>query len=70
VLLGRKERKVGGLKGVRGLRREGEGGGPAGPEEKRGEGERRGVFFFLKFFSNSFFKLSNFTQTRNHTFES
>jgi hypothetical protein len=32
------------------------------------EGERG--FPFFKFFSNSFFKLSNFTQTRNHAFES
>jgi hypothetical protein len=41
--------------------------GPAGPKGKRGEG--RG-FFLKKFFSNSFFKLSNFTQTRNHAFKS
>jgi hypothetical protein len=35
---------------------------------ERGEGER--VFFLKKLFSNSFFKLSNFNQTRNHAFES
>jgi hypothetical protein len=36
--------------------------------EEREEGE---VFLFLfKFFSNSFFKLSNFNQTENHAFES
>jgi hypothetical protein len=70
-LLGREERKASGLEGVRGQRTEGEGGGPAGPKEKKGEGERRGVFFlFFKFYSNSFFELSNFTQTRNHAFES
>jgi hypothetical protein len=59
VLLGREERKAGGLEGVRGLQREGEGGGPAGPKEKRGEGERRGVFFFKILFKFNFqtFKL-------------
>jgi hypothetical protein len=56
-----------------------------GPKEKgKGEGkemgrlekkrERRGrrfsLFLFLKFFSNSFFKLSNFNQTEIHAFES
>jgi hypothetical protein len=46
VLLGREERKAGGLEGVRGLRREREEGGPVGPKERRGEGERRWVFFF------------------------
>jgi hypothetical protein len=39
--------------------------------EGEGRGERgKGFSFFLKFFSNSFFKLSNFTQTVNHAFES
>jgi hypothetical protein len=28
------------------------------------------MIFLFKFFSNSFFKLSNFNQTRNHAFES
>jgi hypothetical protein len=38
--------------------------------KRKGErGEERG-FLFKKFFSNSFLKLSNFTQTRNHAFES
>jgi hypothetical protein len=38
---------------------------------KRKEREREEVFsFFLKFFSNSFFKLSNFKQTEIHAFES
>jgi hypothetical protein len=40
---------------------------------RKSKGERgEGVlgFFFLKLFSNSFFKLSNFTQTRNHAFKS
>jgi hypothetical protein len=36
--------------------------------EERGEG--KGFLFFLKLFSNSFFKLSNFNQTRNYAFES
>jgi hypothetical protein len=38
---------------------------------KRKEREREEVFSFLKkFFSNSFFKLSNFKQTEIHAFES
>jgi hypothetical protein len=39
---------------------------------QKGEGERGERFwgFLFKFFSNSFLKLSNFTQTRNHAFES
>jgi hypothetical protein len=42
-----------------------------GVGRKRGKGEGRGEKGFLfKFFSNSFFKLLNFTQTRNHAFES
>jgi hypothetical protein len=36
--------------------------------KKRGEGE--GFPFSFKFFSNSFFKLSNFNQTEIHAFES
>jgi hypothetical protein len=38
----------------------------------REEREREGGlgFFLFKFFSNSFFKLSNCNQTRNHAFES
>jgi hypothetical protein len=43
--------------------------GRDGPQERKGEGREVWVFLF-KFFSNSFFKLSNFTQTRNHAFES
>jgi hypothetical protein len=50
VLLGRKERKAGGLEGVHGLRREGEGGGSAGPEEKKGEGGKERGFLFLILF--------------------
>jgi hypothetical protein len=37
--------------------------------EERGEGREVWVFLF-KSFSKSFFKLSNFNQTRNHAFES
>jgi hypothetical protein len=41
-----------------------------GPDVKKG-GEGEGFLFFsFKFFSNSFFKLSNFNQTENHAFES
>jgi hypothetical protein len=36
-------------------------------EERRG---REGFLLFFKFFSNSFFKLSNFNQTEIHAFES
>jgi hypothetical protein len=40
---------------VRGLRREGEGGGPVGPKEKRGEEEmREGFSFFLNSFQIHF----------------
>jgi hypothetical protein len=38
---------------------------------KKEREEREKVFsLFLKFFSNSFFKLSNFNQTEIHAFES
>jgi hypothetical protein len=39
---------------------------------RKREGERGERFrdFIFKFISNSFFKHSNFTQTRNHAFES
>jgi hypothetical protein len=54
-------------------KREGERVGAAGVGRKgKGEREERGFefFFFKKIFSNSFFKLSNFNQIRNHAFES
>jgi hypothetical protein len=38
--------------------------------KRKGERGRGEGFSFLKLFSNSFLKLSNFTQTRNHAFES
>jgi hypothetical protein len=38
-------------------------------KRERVRGERFG-FFLFKFFSNSFFKLSNSTQTTNHAFKS
>jgi hypothetical protein len=38
--------------------------------ERRGRREEKKVFFFLKLFSKSFFKLSNFNQTEIHAFES
>jgi hypothetical protein len=38
-------------------------------EEKREE-RKKGISFLKKLFSNSFFKLSNFNQTRNHAFKS
>jgi hypothetical protein len=42
-----------------------------GPVGEKREGEGEGFLFFLfKFFSNSFFKLSNFKQTKIHAFES
>jgi hypothetical protein len=82
--LGRRERRVGPVwavgareRGTRkvdglasfGLRREKikRGGGPTGPKEKSGEGFR--VFLFKTLFK-FIFKLSNFTQTRNHAFKS
>jgi hypothetical protein len=43
----------------------------SGPVGEKREGEGGGFLFFLfKFFSNSFFKLSNFKQTEIHAFES
>jgi hypothetical protein len=50
---------------VCGLKEKGKGMG-VGPVGRKG----REGFLFLKLFSNSFFKLSNFNQTRNHAFES
>jgi hypothetical protein len=44
-----------------------------GPAGKKREGEGEGGekdFLFLNFFSNSFFKHSNFNQTKIHAFES
>jgi hypothetical protein len=38
-------------------------------EEKGERREERDFLFLLNFFSNSFFKLSNFNQTENHAFE-
>jgi hypothetical protein len=38
-------------------------------ERERERGEKR-ISFFLNFFSNSFFKHSNFNQTKIHAFES
>jgi hypothetical protein len=42
--------------------------GPAG-EKEREEREKVFSFFLFKFFSNSFFKLSNFNQTEIHAFD-
>jgi hypothetical protein len=41
--------------------------GPAGKkrERERGRGEEKGFFLKKKFFSNSFFKHSNFNQTKS-----
>jgi hypothetical protein len=55
-------KKAAGLRGLRAERR-------SGPVLERGE-ERRFSLFLFKFFSNLFFKLSNFKQTENHAFES
>jgi hypothetical protein len=45
--------------------------GRGGVGRKGGKGKGGEVWVFLfKFFSKSFFKLSNFTQTRNHALES
>jgi hypothetical protein len=43
------------------------GDGPDGGKERRGE---RDFLFLLNFFSNSFFKHSNFNQTEIHASES
>jgi hypothetical protein len=66
------EKEAGGLSWLRGprKRKEEKENGPgkwAKGETERGEEKR---ILFLKLFSISFFKLSNFTQTRNHAFES
>jgi hypothetical protein len=42
----------------------------AAREKGRGKREFLSFSFFKKIFSNSFFKLSNFNQIRNHAFES
>jgi hypothetical protein len=61
----RARRKAAGLGGLRAER----GVGIVG-EKREGEGEGFLFFFLFKFFSNSFFKLSNFNQTEIHAFES
>jgi hypothetical protein len=43
--------------------------GPAGGKKRERRGERD-FLFLLNFFSNSFFKHSNFKQTEIHAFES
>jgi hypothetical protein len=67
-----RKRKAGVLDGLRAAGKEKERGreGQLGQKERREEGSGERGFLFLKFFSNSFFKHSNFTQTRNHAFES
>jgi hypothetical protein len=42
----------------------------ASGEKREGEGGEKDFLFLLNFFSNSFFKHSNFTQTEIHAFES
>jgi hypothetical protein len=49
-------------------KREGEGNWASWKRRERGE--RKVFSFSFKFFSNSFFKLSNFNQTEIHAFES
>jgi hypothetical protein len=56
------------LRGLKKKRGRGKGIGPAGKEGR--EGKKRLFSFSFKFFSNSFFKLSNFNQTEIHAFES
>jgi hypothetical protein len=44
--------------------------GPAGKEKEREREREKDFLFLLNFFSNSFFKHSNFNQTKIHAFES
>jgi hypothetical protein len=43
--------------------------GPGGEKERERRGRRFSLFFLFNFFSNSFFKLSNFNQIEIHAFE-
>jgi hypothetical protein len=61
------EKKACGLGASRAEKERGKRMGPAGKKGERGE--RKVFLFLLNFFSNSFFKLSNFNQTENHAFE-
>jgi hypothetical protein len=51
-------------------KRKGEGKEMGRLEEKRERRAERDFLFLLNFFSNSFFKHSNFNQTEIHAFES
>jgi hypothetical protein len=42
----------------------------SGEEKERERGREKDFLFLLNFFSNSFFKHSNFNQTKIHAFES
>jgi hypothetical protein len=67
---GKKEKKAAGLGWLRAKREERERDGPA-VEKRERRGEIKVFFLFLlNFFSNSFFKHSNFNQTKIHAFES
>jgi hypothetical protein len=63
-----KKEKAAGLGWLRAKREERERDGPA--VEEREERGKVFLFLFKFFFSNSFFKLSNFKQTEIHAFKS